>query len=316
MIRLEGVSKRFGEHHALRSIDLEVRRGEWLGLFGHNGSGKSTLIRLLLGLTRPTSGRLLLDGRPPDAAAWLAFRTTLGFMPERIAFYDHLTGRETLQYFARLRGVDGAVISPLLERVGLAEAADRAVQGYSKGMRQRLNLAQALLGDPRVMIADEPIEGLDPQGVRDFFALLTAGRTETVVMSSHMLTECCHRVDRICVLGEGGVRALGTVEELSRDLHPPVRVHVYPSESANGSLAATLSGLGAAAVVQHQGAWVAEVPQADKVAFLAGLGPYRGAIHHLHIEEPSLEELYFEGESNEVDAGWGLGDEGKDSPAG
>jgi len=294
MIRLEGVSKRFGEQRALCAIDLEVRCGEWLGLFGHNGSGKSTLIRLLLGLTRPTSGRLLLDGRPPDAAAWLAFRANLGFMPERIAFYDHLTGRETLQYFARLRGVDGAKIAPLLERVGLRDAADRSVQGYSKGMRQRLNLAQALLGDPQVLIVDEPIEGLDPQGVRAFFALLGEGRTETVVMSSHMLTECCHRVDRICVLREGAVRALGTVEELSRDLHPPMRVHVYPSGSANGSLAPTLSGLGATTVVEHQGAWVAEVPQRDKVPFLAGLAPLQGAIRHLHVEEPSLEELYFE----------------------
>ncbi|MGD2064556.1 MAG: ABC transporter ATP-binding protein [Nitrospirota bacterium] len=316
MIRLEGVSKRFGEQHALRSIDLEVRQGEWLGLFGHNGSGKSTLIRLLLGLTRPTCGRLLLDGRPPDASAWLAFRTHLGFMPERVAFYDHLTGRETLRYFARLRGVGGAEIPPILERVGLADAADRAVQGYSKGMRQRLNLAQALLGDPEVLIVDEPIEGLDPQGVRAFFRLLAAGRATTVVMSSHMLTECCHRVDRICILAEGGVRAQGTVEELSRDLHPPVRVHVYPSESANGSLAATLSGLGAATVVQHQGAWVAEVPQADKVAFLAGLAPLQGAIRHLHVEEPSLEELYFEGESNDRGAGWGLGGGGKDIPSG
>jgi len=296
MMRLEGVSKRFGEHHALRAIDLEIQRGEWLGLFGHNGSGKSTPIRLLLGLTPTTTGRLLLDGRLPDAAAWRAFRATLGFMPERIAFYDHLTGRETLQYFARLRGVGSAAVAPLLEEVGLAAAADRAVQGYSKGMRQRLNLAQALLGDPQVLIVDEPIEGLDPQGVRAFFRILAAGSAATVVMSSHMLTECCHRVDRICILSDGEVRALGSVEELSRDLHPPVRVHVYPSESANGSLVTTLSGLGATTVVQHQGAWVAEVPQTDKVAFLAGLAPLRGAIRHLHVEEPSLEELYFEGD--------------------
>lgn len=294
MIRLDGVGKQFGGRLALRAIDLEIRRGERLGLFGHNGSGKSTLIRLLLGLTPPTSGRLLLNGQPPDAAAWLAFRSTLGFMPERIAFYDHLTGRETLQYFARLRGVAGAEIAPLLERVGLRDAADLPVQGYSKGMRQRLNLAQALLGDPQVLVVDEPIEGLDPHGVRAFFELLGGGRTETVVMSSHMLSECCHRVDRICVLSEGEVRALGTAEELSRDLHLPVRVHVYPTASANGSLATTLSGLGATTVVMHEGAWVAEVPQADKVAFLAGLGSCQGEIRHLHVEEPSLEELYFE----------------------
>ena len=296
MILLEGVSKQFGEHQALRSVDLEVRSGEWLGLFGHNGSGKSTLLRLLLGLSRPTTGRLLLDGEVPTAAAWRAFRATMGFMPERIAFYDHLTGRETLTYFGRLRGVGAARVAEVLEQVGLTEAADRRLGGYSKGMRQRLNLGQALLGDPEVIFADEPVEGLDPQGVRAFFRLLREGRVATVVMSSHRLAECCHRVDRICVLNQGEVRALGSVEELTRDLHPPVHVHVYPTESANGSLQSTLTELGATAVALHQGAWVAEVPQSEKVAFFTGLTRCQGAIRQLHVEEPSLEELYFEHE--------------------
>ncbi len=294
MIRLESVTKQYGEQVALRGLDLEVRRGEWLGLFGHNGSGKSTLLRLLIGLTRPTRGRVLLNGEVPDAAAWRAFRETMGFMPERITFYDHLTGRETLAYFGRLRGVGAERVAAVLELVGLTGAADRRVGGYSKGMRQRLNLGQALLGDPEVVVADEPVEGLDPQGVRAFFRLLGEGKVSTVIMSSHRLAECCHRVDRICVLDQGTVRALGTVEELNRDLHPPVHVHVYPSESANGSLEPTLVELGATSVVNHQGAWVAEVAQADKVAFLTGLARCRGSIRQLHVEEPSLEELYFE----------------------
>jgi len=163
-------------------------------------------------------------------------------------------------------------------------------------MRQRLNLGQALLGDPEVILADEPIEGLDPQGVHAFFDLLHAGKVETVVMSSHRLAECGPRVDRICVLSEGEIRALGSVEELNRDLELPVHVHIYPSESANGSLQIALTDLGATAVVMHQGAWVAEVEQARKVAFLAGLTGCQAQIRQLHIEEPSLEELYFEHE--------------------
>jgi len=296
MIRLEAVSKRYGEQVALRSIDLEVRQGEWLGLFGHNGSGKSTLLRILLGLTRPTTGRLLIDGEPPSAAAWRHLRERIGFMPERIAFYDHLTGREILAYFGRLRGVDEQRVAEVLEQVGLTAAADRRLGGYSKGMRQRLNLGQALLGDPEMILADEPIEGLDPQGVHAFFDLLHAGRVETVVMSSHRLVECGPRVDRICVLNQGAVRALGSMEELSRDLQSPVRVHIYPTESANGSLQSTLTELGATAVAMHQGAWVAEVEQAQKVAFLAGLTRCQAQIRQLHIEEPNLEELYFEHE--------------------
>jgi len=296
VIRLESVSKRYGEQVALRAIDLEVRQGEWLGLFGHNGSGKSTLLRLLLGLTRPTTGRLLIDGKEPSAAGWRRLRERIGFMPERIAFYDHLTGREILAYFGRLRGVDATRVATVLEQVGLTTAADRRLGGYSKGMRQRLNLGQALLGDPEMILADEPIEGLDPQGVHAFFDLLRAGKVETVVMSSHRLVECGPRVDRICVLNQGEIRALGTVEELNRDLEPPVHVHVYPTESANGSLQSTLTELGATAVAMHQGAWVAEVPQARKLAFLAGLNRCEGTIRQLHIEEPNLEELYFEHE--------------------
>jgi len=296
MIRLEAVTKRYGEQVALRAIDLEIHRGEWLGLFGHNGSGKSTLLRLLLGLTRPTTGRLLIDGEPPSAAGWRRLRARLGFMPERITFYGHLTGRETLAYFGRLRGVGGPRVAAVLEQVGLAPAADRRVAGYSKGMRQRLNLGQALLGDPEMILADEPIEGLDPQGVHAFFDLLHAGKVETVVMSSHRLAECGPRVDRICVLNQGEIRALGSVEELNRDLEPPVHVHIYPSESANGSLQTALTDLGATSVVMHQGAWVAEVEQGSKVAFLAGLTRCQGQIRQLHIEEPSLEELYFEHE--------------------
>jgi len=296
MIRLEAVTKRYGEQVALHAIDLEVHRGEWLGLFGHNGSGKSTLLRLLLGLTRPTTGSLLIDGEVGSAAGWRRLRAHVGFMPERIDFYDHLTGREILAYFGRLRGVGAERVAEVLGQVGLAAAADRRLAGYSKGMRQRLNLGQALLGDPEIVIADEPVEGLDPQGVHAFFDLLHAGRVETVVMSSHRLAECCHRVDRICVLNEGEVRALGSAEELSRDLPPPVHVHVYPTAAANGSLQIALTELGASAVVRHQGAWVAEVAQAQKLAFLAGLSRCEAQIRQLHVEEPNLEELYFEHE--------------------
>ena len=221
MIQLEGIQKRFGVLEVIPSLDLTVRRQEWLGVFGHNGSGKTTLIRMLLGLSKPTAGRILLDGREPDNEAWRGFRRKLGFMPERITFYENLTGAETLGYFSRLRGVATEDLSPMLERVGLLAAAHRKVGEYSKGMRQRLNLAQALLGDPEVLVLDEPIEGLDPQGVRDFFRLLREGKIGTVVLSSHRLVETCDEVDRVCVLDRGQVKAEGTVQELVEKLGTP-----------------------------------------------------------------------------------------------
>ncbi len=293
MIRLEGISKRFGPVEALRSVDLEVRRGEWLGLFGHNGSGKTTLIRILVGLSQPSAGRLLIEGREPDREGWRAFRRRLGFMPERISFYEHLTGEETLRYFARLRGAGGERVMQALEGVGLGGAARRRVGEYSKGMQQRLNLAQALIGGPEVLVVDEPIEGLDPEGTREFFRLLRSGEGRTVVLSSHRLSEACGQVDRACVLSRGEVRALGGVEELSRALRLPIRVHLYPAGSVNGALEAALRRLGAVSVLKGDGRLVAEVPQSEKIGFLTGLDAFRGEIRYLRVEEPSLEEVYF-----------------------
>lgn len=298
MIQLEGISKRFGAIEAIRHLDLEIRPDEWLGLFGHNGSGKTTLLRVLVGLSKPSGGKILFDGKPPDPEGWRSFRRKLGFMPERIVFWEHLTGEETLAYFARLRGVRPHEVGPILEQVGLSDAIRRMVGGYSKGMRQRLNLAQALLGDPEVLVMDEPMEGLDPQGVREFFQLLRARGIRTVVLSSHRLSEVCAQVDRVCILGHGAVRALGTVEDLLQGVQLPVRIHIYPTQPLNGTLDAALRRLGAASVVKGKGtgeeALLAEVPQAAKTAFLLGLNAHREEIRHLHIEEPSLERVYFE----------------------
>lgn len=294
MIQLEGIQKRFGALEVIPSLDLVVRRQEWLGVFGHNGSGKTTLIRILLGLSKPTGGRLLLDGSEPDNDAWREFRRKLGFMPERITFYENLTGAETLLYFSRLRGLTSEDLAPMLERVGLSGAAHRKVGEYSKGMRQRLNLAQALLGDPEVLVLDEPIEGLDPQGVRDFFRLLREGNIGTVVLSSHRLAETCDEVDRVCVLDRGQVKAEGTVQELVEKIARPAKILIYPTSAANGRLDEALGQLGAISLTTRDGVLVAEVPQEQKTAFLLGLNDHREAIRHLHVEEPSLEEIYFD----------------------
>lgn len=294
MIRFQGVSKTFGAVRALSSLDLEIHRGQWLGLFGHNGSGKTTLLRILLGLSKPSAGTVLLDGEAPNDERWLALRRELGFMPERITFYQHMTGEETLGYFASLRGIDSAVVAASLERVGLAAAASRKVSEYSKGMRQRLNLAQALLGNPKVLVCDEPIEGLDPEGVRDFFRLIGVVGVETVVISSHRISEVSSRVDRICVLAGGEIKALGSVEEIFEKLQLPVRVHIYPVGVLNGTLGDAALRLGATNVVAKDGILVAEVPQPQKTAFLLGLHACGDAIRHLHVEEPSLERVYFE----------------------
>ncbi len=294
MIRLDAVTKRFGTVDALGPLDLEIRTGERLGLFGHNGSGKTTLIRILLGLSRPSSGELRIDGSVPDDNRWRAFWKQLGFMPERVAFYEHLSGVATIEYFCRLRGVDPAEAMPLLEQVGLSDAARRKVGGYSKGMRQRLNLAQALLGDPQVLILDEPTDGLDPHGVVEFFELIDKGPARTVVISSHRISEMCSRVDRVCILRAGEVKALGATEDLLKGERLPARIHIYPNDSHHGALEAQLRALHPASLTVRDGVLIAEVGQSGKTDFLLDLHPYREAIRHLHIEEPGLEGIYFD----------------------
>lgn len=294
MIRLEGVSKSFRALDVLASIDLEVRPGEWLGVFGRNGSGKTSLLRILVGLSAPTAGRVLIDGRESDAASWRAFHNRLGYMPERIAFHEHLTGRKTLEFYARLKGAGDTDLAGLLERLDLLQAADRKVGTYSKGMRQRLSFAQALVGDPEMLILDEPLDGLDPHGARLFFDLIREVENRTVVFTSHQLSRFSSAVDRICVLNGGRLEALGRAEELRSRLGLPLRVVLRASPSSNGALEQALQGHGQCTVERLGGSLVARVAQADKLSFLASLRELGEIIEDVQIEEPSLEEIVLE----------------------
>ena len=294
MIRLEGISKSFGGVQALAPTDLEIRRGERLALLGRNGSGKTTLLRLLVGLSESSSGTLLLDGKQPRTVLWREFHRRLGFMPERVVFQENLTGAKTLGFYARLRGVEGAQVRPMLDRVGLQDAADKRVGVYSKGMRQRLNLAQALLGDPDVLVLDEPLEGLDSHGVRQFFDLVDSVEGRTVVFSSHRLSEVSGVADRIGILKQGVLRALGTESELRREIDLPLRVIVRSWPDQERDLLAALHRLSTAIVAGKNGSVVISVPQGNKIPFLAELSSFSEAIRELRFEEPTLEEVFAE----------------------
>ena len=168
---LRGVSHRYGRQQAVRDVDLTLRAGECVGLVGHNGAGKSTLIKMMLGLVRPTAGSVLVLGEDPAGGAAARARRELGYLPENVALYPSLTGAETLAFYARLKRQPVASNAALLERVGITAAAHRRVGTYSKGMRQRLGLAQALLGNPRALLLDEPTigprSGAAPELLRD-----------------------------------------------------------------------------------------------------------------------------------------------------
>ncbi len=227
-VRLGGVSKRYGQQIAVTDVDLVLREGERIALVGHNGAGKSTLIKLMLGLIRPTSGDIEVLGETPASAASAKSRRRIGYLPENVAFPPATTGEELLAFYARLKREPVARNGEILERVGIAHAARRRVGTYSKGMRQRLGLAQALIGRPRLLLLDEPTTGLDPELRQSFYDIvgeLSVGGA-TVLLSSHILTELEGRTDRVVVMSRGRKRADGTMAELRQLAQRPVRIKI------------------------------------------------------------------------------------------
>ena len=215
MIRYTGFSKRFGRVVAADAITLTVARGETLGLIGPNGSGKTTTLKALVGLVRPTAGRVTVDG--VDAAtSGREVRGLVGYLPQRLALPDGVTACDALRLCARLRGTRPDEIERLLDRVDLASAAHRVVDGFSGGMRQRLGLAAALLGGPPVLALDEPSAALDPTGALLVRDLVTEARARgaTILLSSHDLGEVAVLADRIAVFVGGRVEVIGSLPEL------------------------------------------------------------------------------------------------------
>jgi Cu-processing system ATP-binding protein len=225
-VALHEVSKVYGKRAAVNAVDLELRQGERVALVGHNGAGKSTLIKLMLGLVRPASGSIqVLGANPADRRAIWA-RSRLGYLPENVALQPTLTGAELLAFYARLKHQPVAKNAELLERVGIAHAARSRIGTYSKGMRQRLALAQALIGNPRVLLLDEPTTGLDPALRQTFYTIVGdfSAQGATVLLSSHVLTELEGQTDRVIVMNHGRKVADGSLAELRRLAQRPVRI--------------------------------------------------------------------------------------------
>jgi len=235
-VLIQGVSKRYGDRYAVRDLDLALEARECVALVGHNGAGKSTLIKMMLGLTAPSEGRIAVLGEDPCGPHAARLRASMGFLPESVAFAPAMSGCEVLDFYARLRRKPVAANTALLERVGLGEAARRRVGTYSKGMRQRLGLAQALLGAPRVLLLDEPTSGLDPVSRQGFYELVRELRDAgaTVQLSSHALSEIEDRTDRVAVMSHARLVACGTLSELRAMTQLPVRIRVLFRERGGG----------------------------------------------------------------------------------
>jgi ABC-2 type transport system ATP-binding protein len=219
MIQFEHLTKNYNRINAVDNLSAEIRDGEIYGLLGPNGAGKSTTILMLTGLIEPTAGRCLVAGFDVTKNP-VEVKERIGYMPEDVGFYANLTAEENLAYFARLyrmnRERQKKKIPDLLSRVGL-DGVTKEVRGYSKGMRQRLGLAKALLNDPAVIVLDEPTANLDPQGVADYRRIITetAENGTTVFVSSHILGEVGRVCTRVGILAKGRLIAEGSVRELA-----------------------------------------------------------------------------------------------------
>jgi Cu-processing system ATP-binding protein len=294
VIEVSAVAKRFGEIRAVDGVDLAVQQGEIFGLIGHNGAGKSTLFKMMLGLLPASEGEIRIHGQSIQGEAFRQVRRHIGYLPENVVFYDNLTGLETLGFFADLKSVDKSTCPALLEKVGLGHAAKRRVRGYSKGMRQRLGFAQALLGKPAILFLDEPTTGLDPEGIREFYQILREMREQgaTVILTSHILAEIQERVDRLAIMRMGKIQALGTVQSLREEMDLPLIIQICMQPGMLSKLNAALAPLGLGEVVEADGTVLLRCPRETKMAVLSVLVGLDGKVADLHVREPSLEDVF------------------------
>ena len=298
-IEATALTKTFGKKRALDAVDLSVEEGSIFGFLGPNGAGKTTMLRLITGLARPTAGSIRVLGRD-GASAGNALRAETGFLPDVPAFYGWMTARETLRFAGSLYGMTGAAlddrVETLLDMAGLSEVTTK-IGGYSRGMRQRLGVAQALINAPRLLLLDEPTSALDPMGrkdVLDFIASLR-GRT-TVFFSTHILGDAERVCDTVAILNRGKVVAQAPIDEL-KDRYGQQKVVVEVTDGAD-AVAAAITGCKWAKVVAVDPHGVIEVTVSDLgaaqhgiPAIVSGLGT---GLSRLEAGEMGLEEVFVE----------------------
>ena len=290
-IEIKRVSKRYGKIEAVRDVTLDLSPGEATALVGHNGAGKTTLLKLMLGLVHPTAGTIRVLGDNP-AAGEFAARRKLGYLPENVSFNAALTGREILSFYARLKGEPVAKARGLLDRVGLGSASARRVATYSKGMRQRLGLAQALIGEPQVLLLDEPTTGLDPELRLSFYEIVQAlrDRGATVVLSSHALAELGEHADRVVIMSHGAMVAHGSINELRRIARLPAKIRL----TVFGETETIRNWLGGADKWRQLNGQVVEIDATPdrKIELLRRATDVGAPVKDVDVMQPTLDQIY------------------------
>jgi ABC-2 type transport system ATP-binding protein len=292
-IELDGVTKRFGDVEALRGVDMEVREGEIFGFLGPNGAGKTTTIDVLLDFVRATEGSATVLGYDVHEES-RTIRERTGVLPEGFDVYERLTGRQHVEFVGEAKGAD---VDPdaVAERVGLdAEDFDRKAGGYSKGMKQRLILGMALIGEPDLLILDEPSTGLDPNGARRMREIVREERERgaTVFFSSHILGQVESVCDRVAILEDGEVVAVDSVEGLRDSLGAETVLTVNLAESVDGVVAAAEGVAGVESARASGATVIVQCTDDAKMDVLSAIEDTGGNVENFDSEAASLDELF------------------------
>ena len=285
-LKLKQLTKTYQGVTALSDISFNVAPGERVALLGHNGAGKSTMMKIILGLIGYDSGEIEVMGATAGSAS---ARAATAYLPENVAFHPALTGLEQLRYYLSLRGENPDKAGALLARVGLEGAAKRRIGTYSKGMRQRVGLAQTLIGKPKLLVLDEPTSGLDPVSRRDFYELLDglAADGASILLSSHALTEVEARTDRILILSKGRMVANASLPELRAAAALPVNLHIIPRKGGEAMVQAALPE----AIVGPDHMTIT-CAQTAKLAILRRITALGDHVADLEVLPPSLEDIF------------------------
>lgn len=303
-LQLNNVSKHFGDVHAVNGVSLLVAKGEMFGLIGRNGAGKTTLFKLMLGLIPASGGEIRMHGELISGRAFRETRRRIGYLPENFVTYDNLTGLEVLRLFADLKQVARNTCEGILARVGLSEAAKRRVRGYSKGMRQRLGFAQVLLGKPDLIFLDEPTNGLDAEGIHEFYRILGEVQSQgaTIIITSHILAEIQNRVDNLVILDSGQIAAQGTLVELRANMVLPSVIEVIFGAGKEAHMQAILIGVTGLDWQMERNCVRISCTANDKVGVLTRIMESSEGVLDVVMHEPSLEDVFLGYGGNRVQA--------------
>ena len=298
VLETKRLTKHYGDFVAVDNLNLSIRKGEVFGLLGPNGAGKTTTILMLLGLTEPTAGEVRVLGFDP-ARQPLSVKARVGYMPDQVGFYDELTARENLIYIAKLNGIPRdqvkSRVEEAIERVHLTEVIDKRVGTFSRGMRQRLGLADVLIKNPQLIIMDEPTQGLDPELAHEFLGLIHSLKEEgtTILLSSHLLHQVQIICDRVGLFTKGRMVLQGTVPELARMvLGGAYRVQI----EAVGPTAKLKKALEAVQAVNKvslaNGMFEVEAQKDIRADAAEAVIKAGGRLHGLNVESQSLDDIY------------------------